>query len=273
MKKSDADEMIERDIKKDQYRSEAAYPHWEMSRRSMKMIGTMENLTSLDLSDATFKDSWLKYLEKVPLQELKLPGTGVSDEGAKHIAKISTLRQLSIYDTNVSGKTIGILAPLKELTLLHINGTKTNDEDIKGLTAFPKLDSLNLSGTFITEEGCNTLAKLDKVRMLEVSHVPLSKVALERLKPMKSLVQLRVRGCSIDDAKAAVIAQYPHLAELDLNENSELTDKGLDALSKLPALDSITVVDCPKITKAGIEKFKKALPKCRVSVDKRVVAI
>lgn len=33
MKKSEADEMIEHDIKKDQYRTEAAYPHCELTRR------------------------------------------------------------------------------------------------------------------------------------------------------------------------------------------------------------------------------------------------
>jgi hypothetical protein len=273
MKKSEADEMIESDIKKDQYRTEAAYPHWEMSKRSMKMIGSMENLNSLDLSDATFKDSWLRYLEKLPLQKLKMPGTTVSDEGSKHIAKIATLQQLSVFDTNVSGKTIGIIAPLKDLTLLHINGTKTDDEDIKGLTAFPKLNSLNLAGTFITEAGCVTLAKLDQLRMLEVSHVTLTKLALERLKPMQSLVSFRVRGCGINDEMAVILSQYPHLAELDLNENPDLTDKGLEAISKLPNLQSLTVVDCPKITKAGIEKFRKTKPTCRVSVDKRVVAI
>ncbi len=273
MKKSEADEMIERDIKKDQYRTEASYPHWELTRRAMRMIGTMENLNSLDLSDSTFKDSWLKYLEKLPLQKVKLQGTTVTDEGSKHLAKIPTLQQVSVYDTNVSGKTIGILAPLKDLTLLHINGTKTEDEDVKGLSAFPKLESLNLSGTFITEESFITLAKLEHLQMLEVSHIPLTKLALERLKPMKSLVQLRVRGCEIDDEKVAIIAQIPNLAVLDLNENPQITDRGLESISKIPNLQSLTLIDCTKITKAGVEKFKKAKPNCRFSVDKKVIAI
>lgn len=273
MKKSEADEMIEADIKKDQYRTEAAYPHWELTKRSMRLIGTMENLNTLDLSDATFKDTWLKYLEKLPLKKLKMPGTTLSDEGSKHLAKIATLQELSVYDTNVSGKTIGILSPLKDLRLLHINGTKTDDADVLGLTAFPNLESLNLSGTFITEESFITISKLNHLQMLEVSHLPLTKVALERLKPMKSLVQLRVRGCEIDDEKIAIIAQIPQLVQLDLNENQQFTDKGLEIISKIPHLESLTLIDCGGITKAGVEKFKKAKPNCRVAVDKKVIAI
>lgn len=272
MQKTEADEMIERDIKRDQYRTEAAYPHWEMTKRAMKMIGSMENLNSLDLSDATLDDGWLRYLEKLPLEKLKMPGSSVSDKGANHLAKISTLQQLWIYDTNVSGKAIAILAPLKKLTLLHINGTKTYDADIEGLTAFPELESLDLGGTFITEKGCATIAKLDRVKSLQLNHVPLTNVALERLKQMKSLVLLRVMGCGIDDAKAQLLSQFPHLAELDISDN-EITDKGLHELSKSAGLQFLNLSECRKLTDAGVEKFKKAMPNCQLLLKKNVVPI
>lgn len=270
-KTSEADEVIERDIRRDPHRTEAVYAHWEMSRGAMKLIGTMENLQKLDLTDATIKDSWLRYLEKLPLQTIDLAGSTISDAGTKHLAKIPTLRNLKVYDTAVSGKSIAILAPLKDLRMLQINGTKTTDEDILGLTAFPQLEDLDLSGTFITEESSKTFMNMDKLQSLELNHLAQTKASLERLKQMKSLRKLSLVGCDIDDEKAVILSQFPHVVFLSLGENP-LTDKGLLALARLP-LQGLKLADCKRITPAGVEKFRKANPACSLSLDRRKIAL
>jgi hypothetical protein len=44
-----------------------------------------------------------------------------------------------------------------------------------------------------------------------------------------------------------------------------VTDKGLNQLTKLTDLRELNVTDCKGISYPGVEKFRQALPKCKVN--------
>lgn len=260
---TESDRILKADFEKDPDREEAVYPHWDMTKSSMKLLGRMRNVTKLSMADSTFENSWLRYIEKLPLKWLELPGTDVDNEGLQHIAKITSLRHLDIFDTKISGKNLSTLAPLVNLEALAINGTETNDEDLVALKAFPKLRELNVSGTYLTDAGCVELANLQSLQALRIGKVALSAAGMNELKKLKSVHFLDVRDCGLDDQCAEILSTFSSLQQLDMSSNP-ITDKGLMALSKLPKLYRLSIGECPKITPAGLEKFRAAKPKCIV---------
>lgn len=260
----EADVALARLIDENPYRTELAFQHWDLTKENMKSIGKLKTLETLSLSDCTFKDSWLRYVDKLPLVKLDLSGTLLTDDGCKYIAKMKTLKVLHIHDTGVSGKCLEILKPLNELTTLSLSGTSFNDDDAERLLGFQNVTELNLSGTFITAKGCETLAKMEKLRMLDLSRMKVTKQALLNLKDLPGLQDLRLKASSIDDDAASVLPQFQKIANLDLNENN-VSDRSLDAFGTMKSLEHLNVKNNPLVTRAGAARFRKAKPSTGIS--------
>jgi hypothetical protein len=60
------------------------------------------------------------------------------------------------------------------------------------------------------------------------------------------------------------LASLENLRELDLSENSEITDAGLMHLAALKHLKTVDVWCCHKVSDEGIAALRKALPECEI---------
>jgi uncharacterized membrane protein len=106
-------------------------------------LGNETNYLSVSFVNArSVTDTDLQLL--LPLTKqllwLNLARTNITDEGAKTIAQLSSLRQL------------------------HVNYTKIGDDGVKYFTTLPELNYLNLVGTKLTDKGLSYLSGMKKMK-------------------------------------------------------------------------------------------------------------
>jgi hypothetical protein len=100
---------------------------------------------------------------------------GVTDDGLKHLAQLTKLRQFSLDGSNINGSGFRYLSQLKSLKVLGMMRTDLNDEGAKNLSLFSNLESLSLTDTQITDEGLKSLessTSLKSVFLLRIVRDP-----------------------------------------------------------------------------------------------------
>jgi len=221
------------------------------------------------------------------LRSLTLAGGGkdLTDAGLVHVARLRTLRDLSLEETSITDEGLGLLRPLDQLVRLDLSATHVTGE---GLEGFSSLRELVLSNnTHVNDEGFKRVGGLRGLRVLDVSLTWVSDADLESLAGLTELLELRLDGaivtgvglrhlgrmtkirrlslwgCTVDDDSLAAIPRLDQLRELDLSD-SEVTDAGLRHLRGLKHLKRVWLVRC-KVTPWGEAELQKALPGLEVN--------
>jgi beta-lactamase regulating signal transducer with metallopeptidase domain len=167
------------------------------------------------------------------LQKLTLKGTQATDEGLRHLAGMTSLREVRLLDSRlVTDAGISHLKDCRDLEVLQVLNSQIGDESLRMLRKMPNLISLNLAGTQITDKGLRYLSKLSRLEILRLSHTRVTDEGLSYLidLPLKTLGLIR---CAITDAGAAHIAKLSNLEVLLLGW-TRVTDLGLLNFVDLP---------------------------------------
>lgn len=223
--------------------TELSIDGWKLTDEQLKELTAFKNLTSLHISTEGLTDAGIKELSSFKkLTALRLFGrTGVTNSPPawlKHVAALTNLTSLHLVYVDLLEEGLKELAALKNLTALTTFGCRISDEGMKELAAFKKLKSLSLQEG-VTGKGYRELAALPELRELVVRNVPIE----------------------VDEAVQGIVA-IKTLNRLVLS-SSLVTDQELERLTALPNLTELDITFA-KVTPAGVEKFQKARPKCKV---------
>jgi hypothetical protein len=85
--------------------------------------------------------------------------------------------------------------------------------------------------------------------------------ALGRLNALQRLY--REGPSQVTDDGLCCLVNFP-LEVLDLAESHEITDRGLAELRLIHSLRSLDVTECPRLTEAGLQALRAALPRCEI---------
>ncbi len=218
-----------------------------LSDTALGNLGNQASLCSLDLLGcARVTNQGLKHLSKLPLQELNLCGTAVTDELAG-LSGLPLLRCLSLESTLVTDKGMLHLTSLSHLESLSLPSAVTA-EGLSMLTA--SLASLSLKGaSLLTDDGLAPLAKMP-LRHLDLDRAKhITDAGLAHLRELP-LTRLCLRMCSqISDQ--GLLSLPRTLTDLDLSEVVKFTDAGVRGLSQLGRLDRLSLRGCRLVTDAG----------------------
>lgn len=142
------------------------------------------------------------------------------------------------------------LSAMQELRSLDIAHAKLLDDDLDSLS--PLLTNLNVSYCYqLTKLGMAKLGRLSHLRTLNLTHD-----SIRDLRPLSSLVELRVLHLSFTDVLEADLKVLAPLQKLEtLHLSFRLTDVGLEAISSLTSLREIAV--CEEITDAGLRSMAR----------------
>jgi hypothetical protein len=127
-------------------------------------------------------------------------------------------------------------------------------------TGFHRLDEhehlvqIVLIGPNVGDEGALTVADLPRVTHLTIGNGI----------PPKS----PVRNARMTDRGLRAITTMPHLAWLVVVD-ADITDEGIQNLKKLKAIESIVFDYCPKVTPRGIAQLQSQLPKTLIRLEQR----
>ncbi|MGL6097757.1 MAG: leucine-rich repeat domain-containing protein [Fimbriiglobus sp.] len=203
---------------------------------ALKGFAGLKNVRSLTCQRGTMTGNGLAAIAGFSkLEELNLEGCSVDDAAVPHLAKLTSLKSLTLSETKISpAKLVGVLKGLPKLTFLSIDGTAVTDADAKPLAELP-LVALSIGRTGLTDAGAKVLAT------------------------SKTLVDISLHDTKVTDAGIVAMAAMPKLRGLTLFR-LPLTDKSLDALEKSPELTSLWLGN-NQLTPARLAQLKAARPK------------
>jgi hypothetical protein len=158
-----------------------------------------------------------KIARQPGLKRLLLKKTQTTDEGLKHIGRMTGLEQLYLWDaTLVTDAGVAHLANLRNLKKIHIGGSKITDDSLILLSSLPKIESLVLQNNHFSDKG------------------------FSRLKGENTLKRLftGLGDFQVTDAGLVHLKDFRNLEALDL-QSSKVTASGLEQLKSLTKLTQL----------------------------------
>ncbi|MBL8786725.1 MAG: hypothetical protein JNJ59_17600 [Deltaproteobacteria bacterium] len=215
-----------------------------------KLAG-LARLNTVGLGNKAGSDAAVAALAKaVPqLEALRLHASAITDAGLADVAKLVSLRNLSLFNTRITAVGLASIAKLTKLERLDISGTNVGDAGLAALRPSPvrHLSYNTMKG--VTKAGIAALAALPRLLRLDLQFAEIDG-ELGELGASKTLEGLGLMSSRISDTGGVALARITTLKDLYIWK-TKITDKTLKALSALKGLRNLYVSETP-VTDAGL---------------------
>jgi hypothetical protein len=225
-------------------------------------------------------DAWLAKLSGLTtVTTLNIANCDVHRDGLKHVATMTGLQVLNLTLTPAVDADLEPLTALKELQSISLASTECTGEAFAKLKGLTKLNNLNMHHTPANDAGMAAVAGVGDLERLWIAHCHFTDAAGPSFASHKNLHRMGI-GSKEPGSTGAVIAYLKDLplVELELfdNQSSEegilhaaaiptlkllscgyaprVTDAALDAVAKMPALETFSISGA-KVTDEGIQKL------------------
>lgn len=237
-----------------------------LTHAGMKHICKMNGLRKLVLEGTDVDDHDLELVaRRMPaLQELKIGYTRVTDNALDAVAKMRSLRKLSLQRNKISSAGVARLADSPGLSELSLKETKVDDDVFAALTKCKRLTALNLAKTKISDKGVSALLSMRTLRKLDLSENKISDAAVcNILAKLENLEELNLSGTQVTDKGVISLGKLKHLRKLWLRDLGNVSDASVPSLighSKMQDLE----LQKTNISSNGVQKLASALPHSEV---------
>lgn len=218
----------------------------EITAATLKALQDKKSLKQFSISFAKITDNCATLLSTLQsLESLNLGAQAdLSPAGLKQLLNLPNLKELTLSDRLVNDQVLAELSKLTSLETLNVRSVFVTDAGIQSLKRIKNLQTLRLFvGSQVSDDGLMKLADLN----LKEFDLTFSNVTNEKLRGLR---------------------KFSNLKSLKLINAAQVTDDGIPFLSELTDLKELDLADAT-LTKSGIQKLKKALPKCTVVYENR----
>lgn len=232
-----------------------------LSADTMAKFGDLKSLRTLNLADSDFSDSSLSVFDNVSLQlvSLDLRGCSISDKAIAAIGRFTGLRALRFSGKN--GKTsigddgLKDLAACKLLKVLALDDLWIGIEGLKSLAELKDLEELYLAGTVVDDESAKVISGFPKLKKLRLARTQISDAGLEVLSTCSALEEIDLSEDSlITNLGMSHLAKLTNLRKLNL-WRVQISDDGAVLLAPLEKLEWLNL-DNTKLSDAGLSVVK-----------------
>ncbi len=171
----------------------------------LEHLGNLTELQQLDLSYAHVDDAGVQHIAELPLTELWLQSTKITDASAATLSQMPTLVDLQLNSTDLSNQFLESLEPL------------------------PNLRELGMRGTKVTGEGMAFMPRHSKLERFDVYHTDVDDAGVARLTDCTALARLGLSMTNVTDEVFAELAKMPQLTDVDLSGNRPVTTEAVKA--------------------------------------------
>jgi hypothetical protein len=262
-------------------------PHF--TGKALASLSTLPALEFLDLRDARVTSSELAALASFPkLSELGLPNR-IDTEGITHLqsckrlgalilgnrqvsateiellAKLPSLKRLTVRNAQLSNEALAAFAKLQNVTALSLYDCGLTDAQLVHLGKPPQLTQLELVRNEIAGPGLAHLASFS-LKKLDLMFNNLSNTSLSQLPALDTLVDLSVAYCTAitdEGIRSGPLQSMKHLQFLELRGLTQVTDASLESLSQFGHLKQIGIRE-DKVSWESVDKMRAAMPNTRV---------
>ncbi len=250
-----------------------------VSDAGLRLLASLPNLQSLNLSGCAITDDGLQVLRQLPeLLRFRLyHQDGISDGGTANLASCPHLEDVDLMNTPTGDRTLHALTGKPRLASFKA-GNDVTDAGLALLREFPvfqswqggevvmSLMSPNARPNFLwlsarapfTNEGLSQLGALDGLFALSLFGSPgnITSAGLRHLAGLPYLGWLGCTGRLCDDEAMRHIGGMPHLRML-MAQGAVATDDGFKALSRSAIIEYIWGRECPNLTGRGFAALSK----------------
>ena len=255
-----------------------------ITTNGFKLLERFPNLSQLKLNGGSF-DELPTYKTPMPIVQVTLESTTVSEQQLKSLAQFPNFTFLQIHDCRFSGdahsviptlgltilsldrsfvgdKELSSILPLPSVHSLDFGRTQVTDAGLTSLKEMEKLASVQLIGTAVTDKTIESLAALPNLRGLYLDDTKVTGSGFEKFPENSLLSSLSLRRTQINDQNLKRMPAFANLNVLNL-VGAPVTDNGLLAVQKFPALMNLQVSMNTGL--AAEQAVKEQLPKLNVS--------
>jgi hypothetical protein len=241
----------------------------------MKLFGGLQHLEVLILKSPDVTDAGLAGLAKAKkLRIIELTDTQATDAGMRFVGQMTNLESLSLSSEHITGAGLVHLANLTRLVALNTDGSTIGDDGMRKVAELGSLRRLKIGGQVtrkglaelerskslvwlqvrrdLTDDDMLAIGQLKDLEVLQAGFPNLTDEGLRRMKDMKRLRSLNLRGTKVSDAGMAYVGQMTGLERLD--PNLEIGDAGIAKLNSLTNLKQLDLSDT-QVTDAGLAKL------------------
>ncbi len=241
-----------------------------LDANTWRHIGSMQNLTHLDVAGSNIQDSDLtRFSCLTSLNVLRLDQTSISNEGWRQLKLPPKLTVLGLSSTDITELELDGLA---ELVLLQIGETQLNSLRLRNLPMLEFAHSITTGGAPIRVEMVNLpklsaielsahcvetleLSRLPALTHLDLSYSTIDDSMLDNLSELASLQHLSLHDTDITDVTMSRIVSMASLDRLDV-ENTEVSDEGLSYLSEDHPLTVLNLTGT-RVTDRGLKSLNQ----------------
>lgn len=237
----------------------------------------------LNLSKSTISDAALAHLKKLPLVQLDLSQTNVSDVGLQYLAGHEFLQQLDLSFTRCADQGLFETLPTLPLELLSLRGLQLSERVLQTLGNCDSLETLSLADTNVADSWLSelsnamalehlilyntqvkghelsSLAVLPGLSYLDLSNCPVDADGIRQLKSLTSLTSLELIGVPLNQQAIDHLVKIP-LSHLNLS-NSPIDGNDLRSLSAMQELKGLIIRNC-SVTRFEFEMFQTRNTNC-----------
>ncbi len=206
----------------------------EAGDMALDVIADLPKLSAFKHRSTAVTDSGMESLSRnQALESLLLQDFAISNESGSHLAKLPKLSQLEVFRCQGFGSD-GVLA-LKEMGLVRLtlrDLPNVNDQAMAVFDHLPKLRRLYLHElATVSDAGLKHLSGLKSLELLDIWTVPqMSDATVDAISSLTELKELTIRATGVTDKSIDILLKMPALQSLTLKENGSVT---ADAAKKL----------------------------------------
>ncbi len=200
-------------------------------------------------------DLYRLYLPAIPLTDRVKP----DDKCMPYIAHLTGLKSLALDRTDITDKGLKYITNLSSLEYLGIP-YRITDKGMAHIAELPSIKGLYFprESRAVTNAGLRHLARLTSLEELYLSGERMGDAGLAHLRDLPRLKYLAVYGSGFTDKGLVHVKDIPSLRILSFHEGmSRITDSGLAYIADIPNLEMLCLHGIKDITDEGIEHLTK----------------
>lgn len=213
-----------------------------------------------------YNDDSLKGIADLPLENLNLSFTRVTDRGIDTIVGIKTLHRLDLEGLALKPDSIRKLSKLPELYIISLGRGPVGDEIFDALSKIQSLEVIRLNAcNGVAGKGIAALNELPNLRNLSLSNTRVDYRYMADL-DNPAVRALYLGNTGLEDSDVPFILHLINLRRLAV-DNNPLSGAGLWKLRKLRRLRVLTLSHCPNIGRQDLDRFRSWRPACKVKTE------
>jgi Leucine Rich Repeat (LRR) protein len=224
-------------------------------------LSHLPNLESLGADGSLADDVAMRHIAALPrLRNLRVQGTVATDAGFEALSGSNTIERIWGRECpNLGSRGFAALSKMPALRALGVSCEKVDHDALAMLPQFPALREL--TPIHVHDAGFAHIGRCERLERLTCMYCrDTTDIATEHVAGLR-LTHYYAGLTQITDRSLEILGRMAALEEIEFYECMRITDAGLPSLARLPRLREIRISGLPGVTLDGTRAFR---PQVRV---------